>query len=208
MPLPFPRRGLYAITPSCQDFPRLLGQIEVALRGGAKVVQLRDKQHRLSQAEATCLLQLCHAYQVPLIINDDIELAERIGADGVHLGREDAGLSQARDRLGSEAIIGISCYADLKRAISAEKAGATYVAFGAFFPSATKPDAPLAPMELLSSAKAVLTCPIVAIGGITPGNGAVLLDAGADLLAVIDGIFSHQNPSRAVRHYARLFDKP
>ncbi len=208
MPLPFPRSGLYAITPDCQDFTKLLAQVEAALRGGAKVVQLRDKRHRLSQAEATCLLQLCHAYQVPLIINDDIELAERIGADGVHLGREDAGLNQARDRLGPESIIGISCYADLRRAIGAARAGADYVAFGAFFPSPTKPDAPLAPIELLASAKAVLTCPIVAIGGITPGNGAALLDAGADLLAVIDGIFGHQDPQRAACHYARLFDQP
>lgn len=208
MPLPFPRRGLYAITPDCEDFALLLTQVEAALTAGIQVLQLRAKHHRLRPAEASCLLRLCHAYQVPLIVNDDIELAEHIGADGVHLGREDAPVRQARDRLGPTAIIGSSCYADLNRAISAEQAGATYVAFGAFFPSATKPDAPLAPIELLASAKAVLTCPIVAIGGITPDNGAVLLKAGADLLAAIDGIFGHPDPQQAVRRYARLFDKP
>lgn len=207
MPLPFPHHGLYAITPDCEDFTLLLSRVEAALTGGARVIQLRDKRHRISQAGADRLLQLCHAYQVPLIVNDDIELAERIGADGVHLGREDAGASQARDRLGGEAILGISCYADLRRAISAEKAGATYVAFGAFFPSVTKPNATLAPIELLTSAKAVLTCPIVAIGGITPENGAVLLEAGADLLAAIDGIFRPQDPQQAVRRFTRLFDK-
>lgn len=208
MPLPFPRCGLYAITPDCADFALLLAQVEAALSGGAQVIQLRDKRRRFNPAQARRLLELCHAHQVPLIINDDLELAARIGADGVHLGREDADVCQARARLGSEASIGSSCYADLDLAIRAVQNGATYVAFGAFFPSPTKPKAPLAPIELLASAKAVLTCPIVAIGGITPENGALLLEAGADLLAAIDGIFGCSDPKQAARRYAQLFDQP
>ncbi|MFN3920661.1 MAG: thiamine phosphate synthase, partial [Methylohalobius sp.] len=133
-----------------------------------------------------------------------LELAARIGADGVHLGHTDAALSQARELLGPEAIVGISCYADLERACRVEPY-ATYVAFGAFFPSATKPKAKLAPIELLSQAKAKLSCPIVAIGGITPENGAKLLAAGADLLAAIGGVFGHPDPRQAASCYARLF---
>ena len=204
MVLPFPRRGLYAITPSFKDFESLLKQVEAALAGGAKVMQLRDKSRRLTHAQATLVLELCHAYAVPLIVNDDLELAHRIGADGVHLGREDAQAKEARKKLGPEAIVGISCYADLNRALYAERAGATYVAFGAFFPSATKPQAPLAPIELLTQAKALLYCPIVAIGGITPENGAGLLQAGADLLAAIAGVFT-QDPRQSASRYARLF---
>ncbi|GAB6067920.1 thiamine phosphate synthase [Methylothermus subterraneus] len=202
---PFPRRGLYAITPDCEDFARLLTQVEAVLTGGAKAVQLRDKQRRLNQTQAAQLVKLCHAYQVPLIVNDDLALAERIGADGVHLGREDTDACQARNRLGPDAIVGVSCYADLSRAVCAAQAGATYVAFGAFFPSATKPNASPAPIELLSAAKKVLACPIVAIGGITPENGACLLAAGADLLAAISGVFGHPDPEQAARRYADLF---
>ncbi len=205
MPLPFPRRGLYAITPDCEDFALLLTQVEAALAGGAKAIQLRDKRRCISCANAKQLLELCHAYQAPLIVNDDLELAARIGADGVHLGRTDAALSQARERLGPEAIVGISCYADLDQAIRAARSGATYVAFGAFFPSATKPNAASAPIGLLSAAKAVLACPIVAIGGITPENGASLLKAGADLLAAIAGVFG-SDPKQAASHYASLFN--
>lgn len=205
MLLPFPRRGLYAITPDCEDCARLLAQVEAALAGGATVIQLRDKRRRLHPAAAARLLELCHAYRAPLIVNDDLALAERIGADGVHLGREDAEVNQARDRLGPRAIVGISCYADLKRAVRAERAGATYVAFGAFFPSATKPNASPAPVELLPAASKALTCPIVAIGGITPENGAYLLQAGADLLAAISGVFGHPDPRQSASRYARLF---
>lgn len=204
VPLPFPHRGLYAITSDCEAFARLLIQVEAALAGGAKAIQLRDKRRRLSCTHAERLLELCHAYQVPLIVNDDLELAARIGADGVHLGLKDAGAEQARELLGPEAIVGISCYADLERASRVERY-ATYVAFGAFFPSTTKPQAKLAPIELLSQAKAQLSCPIVAIGGITPENGAMLLAAGADLLAVIGGVFGHPDSYQAASRYARLF---
>ncbi len=204
MAISFPRRGLYAITPSFADFESLLKQVEAALAGGAKAIQLRDKSRRLTQAQAARIIELSHAYAAPLIVNDDLELAQSISADGVHLGREDAGAEEARKLLGPNAILGISCYADLNLAIHAERVGASYVAFGAFFPSATKPQAPLAPIELLTHAKALLRCPIVAIGGITPENGACLLKAGADLLAAIAGVFD-QDPRQSASRYARLF---
>lgn len=206
MSLPLPRRGLYAITPEVEDFTCLLRQIRRSLEGGAVLVQLRDKRHRIGPAEATRLLSLCHQFDVPLIVNDDVELALRIGADGVHLGREDIGLAEARKCLGGQAIIGVSCYGHLDLASSAAKRGATYVAFGAFYPSASKPDAMPAPLQLLSQAKALLDCPVVAIGGITPENGARLIEAGADLLAVIGGIFSHSDPFLASRRFRQLFD--
>ncbi|MCX8048924.1 MAG: thiamine phosphate synthase [Methylohalobius sp.] len=202
---PFPRSGLYVITPENQSLVRLMATVEAALRGGAQVIQLRAKHRRPDLAEAKALLDLCHAYRVPLIVNDDLKLAEHLGADGVHLGRDDPDPALARSCLGASAIIGVSCYADLERAIWAEETGASYVAFGAFFPSPTKPHAALAPIELLASAKLRLSCPIVAIGGITPENGAELLRAGADLLAAIDGVFAGSDPCQAASRYARLF---
>ncbi|XSG85604.1 MAG: thiamine phosphate synthase [Methylohalobius sp. ZOD2] len=206
MPSPFPARGLYAITADLQDSDRLLPRVEAALKGGARLLQLRDKHRRLAPAEARLLLRLCRAHRVPLIVNDDIELARQMGADGVHLGREDTNLPWARTRLGPDAIIGASCYADLDRAVAARKAGATYVAFGAFFSSPTKPHATPAPLDLLTTAKARLNCPIVAIGGITPENGSALLQAGADFLAVIHGVFGQSDPEKAARRYADLFE--
>ncbi len=205
MPLPFPSRGLYAITGDIQDFEALKRQLANVLAGGARVVQLRDKQRRLDAGCAKQLLELCHQHGVPFIVNDDIALAAEIGADGVHLGREDTDPKEARNLLGKEAIIGISCYADLERALEAERQGATYVAFGAFFPSASKPQAKPAPLSLLTVAREALNCPIVAIGGITPGNGGQLIQAGAGLLAVISGLFGRNDPLRASREYARLF---
>jgi len=208
MPLPLPRQGLYAITPGSEDFAWLLKQLRRSLEGGAVIVQLRDKQGRLGPSQASQVLTLCHGYDVPLIINDDLELALRIGADGVHLGKEDIGLAEARKHLGRQAIIGVSCYGDLDRASSAAKLGASYVAFGAFYPSASKPDATPAPLQILRQAKELLECPLVAIGGITPENGTRLLEAGADLLAVIGGIFSQKDPCLASHRFRQLFDAP
>lgn len=201
------RRGLYAIT----DGPRrdLLDVVEQALAGGVVLLQYRDKASPASRRlrEARALRTLCARYDVPLIINDDVALCAAIGADGVHLGRSDWDLSTARSVLGRKAIIGVSCYDDIRRARALAAAGADYVAFGAFFPSTTKPTARRAAPELLRQS-AALGLPRVAIGGITPDNGASLVDAGADFLAVISGLFGAADVGATARRYATLFDQP
>jgi thiamine-phosphate pyrophosphorylase len=201
--LPFPTRGLYAITrEGYPDAAALAEAVAAAIRGGAAVAQYRAKSAADPLAEAERLLAVCRAGGVPLIINDDVELAGRIGADGVHLGKDDPNLEKARRILGPDAIIGVSCYDSVERAVQAEAAGAGYVAFGRFFPSRTKPGAPCARLETLAGAKRRLSVPIVAIGGITPENGGPLLEAGAGLLAVIDGVFGAGDPERAARRFA------
>lgn len=205
MTLPFPPSGLYAITGKGHTRPAELAHaVRAAIRGGARVIQYRSKAAENRQAEARLLLVECHALQVPLIINDDVDLARAIGADGVHLGRDDCTPGEARTRLGNAAIIGVSCYDSLEHAIAAEQQGANYVAFGRFFPSKTKPNAPVARLQTLTKAKESLHVPIVAIGGITPQNGASLIVAGADLLAVIDGVFG-SDPEQAARELQNLF---
>lgn len=198
-------RGLYAIT----DGPRgdLLAAAEAALAGGARALQYRDKStdHARRHTEAVALQALCQTHGVPLIINDDIGLAAAVGAAGVHLGEQDADIAVARAQLGPGAIIGASCYDSLPRARQLAAAGADYLAFGAFFSSPTKPHARRAPAALLREA-ALLGLPRVAIGGITPDNGGALIDAGADLLAVISGVFGAADVRGAARRYADLFE--
>ncbi len=187
----FPKRGLYVITPAnAKPLPQLLIEVEAAIRGGAKVIQYREKAQLEAYQRATALLSLCHRYHIPLIINDSITLAAEIGADGVHLGQEDGTIDQAKQSLGDAAIIGVSCYNQVERAIQAQDQGADYVAFGRFFSSESKPLATPANIETLIQAKKQLTIPIVAIGGILPENATALLNAGADLIAVIHGIFA------------------
>jgi thiamine-phosphate pyrophosphorylase len=185
--------GLYAIADTqCLDDARLLPAVSDAIAGGARVIQYRDKSHdaptRLTQAKKIAVV--CRQHRALFLVNDDVALAKESGADGVHLGRDDMPLSQARAVLGAGAIIGVSCYNELAHALKAETDGADYVAFGRFFPSRTKPQAVQADPSLLREAKKKLHIPIVAIGGITPENGASLLAAGADALAVIEGIFA------------------
>lgn len=202
----FPRTGLYAITQTDhKTIDMILEEVAAAIRGGAAVVQYRDKNPIDAALLARELVKLCHRRNVPLIINDDVGLAVQSGADGVHLGKEDGHLAEARKRLGADAIIGVSCYDSVERAIEAEREGATYVAFGRFFPSSSKPLASPAHIDTLGQAKRMLHIPIVAIGGILPGNGAPLLEAGADLLAVIGGIFDRQ-PEQSARAYLPLFE--
>jgi thiamine-phosphate pyrophosphorylase len=204
-----PASGLYAITDS-QLIPsgRMAAQVSQAIDGGAVLVQYREKglfvEARLR--EATALATLCRERDVPLIINDDVELAAACGASGVHLGQDDAPVEQARQRLGTAAIIGVSCYNQLDRARTAVGIGASYVAFGRFFPSSSKPGAVVAPTALLTEARQEIRLPIVAIGGITPQNGAELLLAGADLLAVIHGVFGQPDIRAATKAYTALFD--
>lgn len=201
-------RGLYAITDAALIADdRLIAAVEQAILGGARLIQYRDKSadapRRLAQAQA--LNALCRRYAIPLIINDDVELAFQVGAAGVHLGQDDPALAVARARLGQNALIGVSCYDRLDLALEAERAGADHVAFGAVFPSPTKPNEVRAPLELLRQARTVLTIPIVAIGGITPDNAPALLDAGVAALAVVSGVFGQPNIQTAARRYSALF---
>lgn len=202
-----PTRGLYAITqPDNKTTDTLLEEVAAAIRGGAVIVQYRDKNPIDAVATAAKLLELCRQHTVPLIINDNIELAASIGADGVHLGQTDGNIAQARKQLGQNAIIGVSCYNSLELAITAETEGANYVAFGRFFPSTSKPLAAPAQLQTLHQAKAKLNVPIVAIGGILPENGQSLLEAGADLLAVIGGLFDSE-PEPSAKAYCKLFEQ-
>ncbi|MDO9372383.1 MAG: thiamine phosphate synthase [Gammaproteobacteria bacterium] len=203
-------RGLYAITGGdALGAERIAQAVTLAIEGGATLIQYRDKSTDVVQreAEVRVLLEICRSYQVPLIINDDVDLARAVGADGVHLGRDDAGVADARRTLGRNAIIGVSCYNLLARARAAEAAGADYVAFGRFFVSRTKPHAVMADLELLRSARAELRIPIVAIGGITHATGARLIEAGADMLAVVEGVFGADDIRGAAHRYAQLFEQ-
>jgi thiamine-phosphate pyrophosphorylase len=199
--------GLYTITDSSQE--QLANEVELALKGGARIIQYRDKspdqQKRLAQANK--LLDLCRRHSAYLIINDDVELTSAVGADGVHLGQDDLDITSAREILGDQTIIGISCYNRLDLAIAAQEAGADYVAFGRFFPSSSKPEAVQAEIGLLQEAKKRLQLPIVAIGGITPENGAPLVAAGADMLAVIQGVFGQRNIRAAAEQFEKLFEQ-
>ncbi|HET9679735.1 MAG TPA: thiamine phosphate synthase [Gammaproteobacteria bacterium] len=201
-------QGLYAITDTALiGGDKLLPAVAAALWGGARLVQYRDKT--ASQAtrlqEANNLRALCHEHEARLIINDDIALAKASGADGVHLGQDDATVEQARCLLGRNAIIGVSCYNDFTLAQTANQEGADYIAFGSFFASNIKPGAPRAHTQLLVRAKQELSLPVCAIGGITPANGEDLVNAGADMLAVIHGLFNALDIEQAAQHYAALF---
>lgn len=202
-------RGLYAITDSKLLSPeRMVEAVAMAIQGGAEMIQYRDKGDDpfRRQWEATDLSNLCRPLGVPLIINDDVDLAVEIMAKGVHLGKDDADIASARQKLPPNSIIGVSCYNDLNCAIEAEKAGADYVAFGSFFPSPTKPNAPRADIELIRQAKQKLSIPVVAIGGITADNGAPLVEAGADMLAVISDVFGQADIMAAAERIAKLFE--
>ena len=199
--------GLYAITPDTVDTPGLLQKVEAALSGGARLLQYRNKAAsaalRLTQGRA--LLALCWEYQVPLIINDHLDLALALDAQGLHVGSEDGSAGEARKRLGPGKILGVSCYGRIDNAHAAAAAGATYVAFGGFFPSKVKPGAARTPVELLSEAKRELKVPIVAIGGITLENAPALHAAGADSVAVITALFEASDIREAARSFRKLF---
>ncbi len=201
-------RGLYVIADAQTiDDAQLVVKVAAAIKGGAAIVQYRDKRPDAARAEANAraLLRLCQEHQVTFIINDAVALAAHIGAHGVHLGKDDQGIREARELLGDHAIIGVSCYDQFSRAELAEKIGADYVAFGRFYPSATKPEAVQAEIELLQRARQYLHIPVCAIGGITADNGAALLHAGADMLAVVQGVFAQQDITLAAQKFSNLF---
>jgi thiamine-phosphate pyrophosphorylase len=200
--------GLYAITDNnLIPKERFIDTVEQAIIGGAKIIQYRDKSDnkKLRFEQAHALNQLCHQYQIPLIINDDVELAQQVNAQGVHLGKDDVSLLTARAALGNEAIIGVSCYNQLPLAIKAIEEGATYIAYGRFFPSHIKPNAVHASIDLIHQTRQQLNRPLVAIGGITPDNGNELIKAGVDCLAVIHGLFGQPDVKIAAQRYAQLF---
>lgn len=200
--------GLYAITdPALCPDKTLQAQVAQALAGGCRVLQYRDKRadHARRHSLAAGLAALCRRHQALLIINDDIALAREVGAQGVHLGRDDADPAAAKAQLGGQAIIGVSCYNRLDLALAAAGAGVDYIAFGRFFPSLTKPNAVQATPELLRLARASIDLPLVAIGGITPENGGPLIEAGADMLAVVHGVFGQPDIRAACRRLSELF---
>jgi thiamine-phosphate pyrophosphorylase len=200
-------RGLYAVTPDERDTDVLTAKVNLAIKGGARLVQYRNKSAdaALRRQQAAALLALCRANGVPLIVNDDVELAIELGADGVHLGRGDAGLAGVRRRLAAGKLVGASCYDDLDAALAAVEQCADYVAFGAAFPTAIKPGAPGAPLALYTAARARLGVPIVAIGGITPQNAASVVSAGADAVAVITALFDAPDIEHRAREFSGVF---
>ena len=202
-------RGLYAITPVTKDTDGLVARARACLAGGAALLQYRPKDvaPALALVQARALLAECRAAGVALIVNDSVELAAAVGADGVHLGRDDADVRAARIVLPG-AIIGASCYADPQRARAAAEAGADYVGIGSVFASKTKPSAVHAPLELLAAARAAGGLPVAAIGGIDAVNAAAAIAAGADMLAVISAVFDAQDVRAAAWSIARLFEEP
>ena len=201
--------GIYAITPDLIDTTNLVMLTQQALIGGVQLIQYRNKiaDNTLKLEQATLLSNLCHEFNTPLIINDDLDLAIKIGADGVHLGIEDITVAEARSRLGPEKIIGASCYNKLRYAIEAENNGADYVAFGAFYISSTKPGAVSAPISLLCRAKQCLQIPVVAIGGIDSENIVELIYKGADAVAVSRSIFNSINIQLETKKLSCIFKR-
>lgn len=206
--MPSSVQGLYAITDSASPgVERLLATLEPVLSAGVRVLQYRDKSDDTPRRrrEAEALAAVCRRHGVVFIINDDIELAAWCGADGVHLGRDDGSIAEARRRLGSSTLVGASCYASLDRAEQMRRAGADYLAFGAVYPSSTKPSAARADLALLRRARERFSLPLVAIGGIDPTNAAEVVATGVDAIAVIQGLFGQPDPVGAAEKMSALF---
>lgn len=201
--------GLYLVTPDCDDTALLCTQVSQALQGGVSLVQYRHKtaSDALRLEQATALLGICRQAHIPLLINDHVGLAAELDADGVHVGQHDSAVTAARAMLGSHKIIGASCYNRFELAEQAQAAGADYVAFGACYPSSTKPNAPRATAVLFTQAKQSLSVPVVGIGGITLDNACPLVEAGADALAVITDIFQAADIAARCRQYQPIFTK-
>lgn len=202
-------KGLYAITPDELDTGKLLQQVEKALRGGAAVLQYRNKlaDSGLQLEQALVLREMTRRFGTIFIVNDDVQLALQVSADGVHLGADDGDITAARAVLGRDKLIGASCYNRAPLAAEAVRQGADYVAFGAFFPSGVKPGAVAADVSVLKNARNELKVPIVAIGGITLENGSQLVAAGADALAVISALWQAADVAQAAKDFSHLFEQ-
>jgi len=202
--------GLYAITPDVADTEVLCDKVEAALAGGAALVQYRNKTAPppLRHEQASRLLELCGNHGVPLVVNDDLTLALDIGADGLHLGRDDGAVAEARARLGGGRILGVSCYDSLERGDKAVALGADYIAFGSAYPSRVKPDAVRAGPDVFAAAHRRFSLPVVAIGGITLQNAGALIAAGVDAVAVISAVFEAPDVREAAASFTALFLRP
>jgi thiamine-phosphate pyrophosphorylase len=200
-------RGLYGVTPDDADTQTLLGRVRAALEGGMRLLQYRNKvaDAVLRRAQASALCALCHEYGAALIVNDDVELALEVDADGVHLGGEDGSLADARAKIGPHKLLGASCYRKLENGAAAIAAGADHIAFGSFFQSSVKPGAVRSPFSLLTEARRTYDVPVVAIGGITPDNAPQLIAAGAQSVAVITALFSAMDITGTARRFNALF---
>ncbi|MFC4932091.1 thiamine phosphate synthase [Massilia sp. GCM10023247] len=203
-------RGLYLVTPNWDDTDRLLAATASALEAGVAMVQYRHKDAgealRLEQAGA--LLDLCRRSKRPLVINDHLDLCRRLDADGVHLGASDLALAEARALLGRGKIVGASCYGDLQLARAAAAAGASYLAFGGFYPSLVKKYDFVTPPALLEAAREAFSLPLVVIGGMTPERAAPLVARGADMVAAITAVYADPAPGTAAQRFADLFGTP
>ncbi len=200
--------GIYAITdPILISDKQLYDKVSLAIDGGISVLQYRNKfaDEKLKKEQAYVLNKLCQQHQVTFIINDDVTLAKEVDADGVHIGAEDLAITHARAILGEYKIIGVSCYNQLDRAIQAQLSGADYIALGRFFPSNTKPQAIQADLSIIQHVKQHIQLPIVAIGGINSSNASLLINAGVDALAVIEGIFGQEDIKAASQQLSNLF---
>ena len=200
-------KGLYAITPDSADLNTLIQKTKSAIEGGAFMVQYRSKiQDRdVKMQQCAAILRLCREYEIPCIVNDDVEMCRVLEADGVHLGEKDDNIAEVRHILGEDAIIGSSCYDQLDRAKSAQKEGASYVAFGAMFPTSTKPNAPRATLALLKEAKREIQIPIVAIGGITVNNAHDVIKTGIDAIAVINSLYEAKSIKETAETLSKMF---
>lgn len=200
-------KGLYAITPDMADLNTLIHKTQLAIEGGAFMVQYRSKIHDrdVKMQQCAAILRLCREYDVPCIVNDDVEMCHILEADGVHLGENDDNIAEVRHILGEDAIIGSSCYDQLNRAKQAQEEGATYVAFGAVFPTPTKPNAPRATLALLREAKSQIHIPIVAIGGITMNNAHDVIETGVDAIAVITSLFEAKTIKETADTFLKMF---
>jgi thiamine-phosphate pyrophosphorylase len=200
-------RGLYLVTPDWDDTEKMLAVTEQALQGGAALLQYRHKSAgpALRRQQAVALLALCRRYRRPLVINDFVELCEALDADGVHVGGTDAAVATVRARLGAGKIVGATCYGDLQLAREAERAGASYVAFGGFYPSRVKQYPVTTPVANMAAANAEIGVPLVVIGGMNAANAALLTAAGADMVAAISSVYLASEPQAAARQFGALF---
>lgn len=201
-------KGLYIVTPDWDDTAKLLEITELALKGGASIVQYRHKtaDARLRQEQAECLLELCRSYQRPLIINDYVDLCIALDADGVHVGGTDDSVANVRAAVGPDKIVGASCYGSMDLAREAYKAGASYIAFGGFYPSRVKKYPVTTSPDIVAQAKAEISLPVVVIGGMTQANAAPLIACGADMVAAISSVYLAGDPQSAAKAFVKLFE--
>lgn len=202
-------KGLYAITPDQKDNDLLTYQVEQAIKGGVKLIQYRAKSLAIEQKklQAIAIKDLCDKYSVRLIVNDDAKLASNLDAFGVHLGKQDENIDNARKILGPDKCIGVSCYDSITRAKKLCKKPINYIAFGAFFPTTTKPNVPIAALDLISKARKFCNLPIVAIGGITLDNISILLDNNIKAVALISSIFKADNIEITTREFCNILER-